>query len=418
MRNQAVIGPIEKNWDWWVERLLEFGLMVFGFFVMVAQLNHILEYLFFTLFGIWVIRALVTRKFQVRRTPVDIPLFCFLSWVPITFLTSLDPHYSFSEWRKTLAHVLMLYFVVHIVRREEQVVRILRAILAGVLFVAVISVFQYFAMGWSPFDMSVRGYSLTSESQWMSTYLIMCVPLFWFGWHREIHRGFRWSYVAGIVLVLCGIFLSHTRSAWLTLFIIIAVYFTMKVFQRGVLIIGGALLLVIVMMFTLAQSDQVRHVLLTNQFTNPITMMLRFKTWNTAVMDIRESPFMGIGYGKHTFGKKHPDAEEQNFHTHIHNMFISKAVQVGIPGFLLFSWIFASILMTTVKTWQKTPDNVIGQFSLAIFLMTLAVIIRNFFDDMFIGTLAYLFWLLVGLQVTFALSHSLMNDEHEQGDAV
>ena len=397
--------PKAKNGDRWVERLMEYGLIIFGFFVMVAKLNHMLEYLFFTLVGVWVIWALVTKKpFRRKRTPVDLPLFCFLIWIPLTFFGSLDPSYSFSEWRKALAHVLMLYFVVHVIEREGQVFRILHAIAAGAMLIALLAIFQYVEMGWSPFDMTIRGYSLTSESQWMSTYLIMCLPLCWFGWATEGPPSIQWTYGAGMGIILCGIFLSHTRSAWLTLIIILAVYVLLKVFRQGILIVGGALLLVVVFMVALAQSDQVRNMFISNEFTNPKTMMLRFDTWKYAMEDIEEHPILGIGFGKHTFGKKHPDAEEMGIHTHIHNMFLAKAVQAGLPGLVLFSWVFLCILKTTFRTWQEAPRSRLGELSLAIFLMTLAVIIRNFFDDMFIGTLAYLFWMLVGLYLVLFLS--------------
>ena len=47
--------------------------------------------------------------------------------------------------------------------------------------------------------------------------------------------------------------------------------------------------------------------------------------------------------------------------------------------------------------FQRFQDELDGKLSLAIGLIVVGVVVRNFFDDMFNGTTAYLFWIVVGL---------------------
>jgi len=125
-------------------------------------------------------------------------------------------------------------------------------------------------------------------------------------------------------------------------------------------------------------------------------MQLRYNTWSLTLQDISENPLTGIGLGKHSFSKVHPELGS-GFHANLHNTFLARAVQIGIPGFLFFIWIFIVIVARAAPISQSLSHEMAGKLALATSLIVVGVIVRNIFDDMFIGTLAYLFWLLVGL---------------------
>jgi len=71
-------------------------------------------------------------------------------------------------------------------------------------------------------------------------------------------------------------------------------------------------------------------------FTSTSSMQWRFNTWSFALQDIIEIPVIGIGFGKHSFSSLHPDLGP-GFHANLHNSFLERAVQVGVPGFLFFN---------------------------------------------------------------------------------
>lgn len=84
---------------------------------------------------------------------------------------------------------------------------------------------------------------------------------------------------------------------------------------------------------------------------------------------------------------------------HIHNMFLGTAFQVGIPGLVLFLFLFWKIL-SYAGSWLRDSighDSFHSQLAMAISLMTIGVMVRNSFDDMFHGAVVYLFLLFVAL---------------------
>ena len=379
---------------------IHYGLMLFAFFVMFAKLNHLVEYLFFGLVGIWIIREIGSRSFRFVRTPFDVPLVLFLVWVLIGVATAPDPAYSFVEWRKTLAKVLMLYFVVHAVTEERPVRQIVLAFIGGACVHSLIGIIHFVTEGNQVFTMSVRAAGWTSASMWLSTYVVMSLPFLWLGATDTSSARRRGLYAVGSCLALAALFLALTRGAWVALAAQVIVFVTARSTRNGLMTAGVAVLFLSGFFAALALLGPLQGVLQQGEFTDMTTMAIRFKTWGIAVRDIMAHPLTGLGYGLDTFSMVHPDAQEHRYHTHVHNTFLGRAVHTGIPGFLLFCWIFVAILNTAFRSWKRMPDQYAGRLALAVLLTTVGVMVRNLFDDMFLGTLEYLFWLLVGLMWT------------------
>ena len=77
--------------------------------IIVADLNHLLEYLFIALAIVVLTRQIASRDRRLARTSLDLPILAFLGWILISIVRATDPTYSFAEWRKLLAHVLMFF---------------------------------------------------------------------------------------------------------------------------------------------------------------------------------------------------------------------------------------------------------------------------------------------------------------------
>jgi len=162
------------------EDVLIWGLMAIAFFIMFAKLNHIIEYTFVGLLILWVSVKVKNRNFHLVRTPLDLPITLFISWILITIPFSVNPSYSFAEWRKTVIQVLMFFFVVNVVKNERHVRYILKAFFAGLIFLSVFGVLEHLINGQSLWDKASHAASLTSAGQWFSTYIVMGIPFAWF----------------------------------------------------------------------------------------------------------------------------------------------------------------------------------------------------------------------------------------------
>ncbi|GJL54522.1 MAG: hypothetical protein NPIRA02_16540 [Nitrospirales bacterium] len=381
-----------------------YGLMVVGFSLFFVRLNHLTEYVFIALVAIWAIEKLLTRDFQLRRTFLDWPIFLFLVWILVTGFFAVDSDYSLNEWRKALPRFLIFWFVVNAITTECQVRSILFASSLGLGVLSGVEVGYYFWNGGDLLDFSMSAASragvFTGSSQWLGTYVVLGSPLAVLGLWSEPAGIRRVAYGVICSLLLAALLLVHTRASWLA-FLIELVLFGLLVLLKGrwqvqkVMIIASLVLLFILGLLGSGMVSLVAD----SQVTNSATLELRLNTWGFAIEQLVENPRMsltGVGYGKHSFFKAFPDLGP-GFHTHIHNSFLGRAMQVGLPGLLIFSLMFGMILVKSLRGWRACSHLYAGQLSLAIFLGTLGLIVRNLFDDMFVGTVVYVFCLFIGL---------------------
>ncbi len=379
------------------ESTVQYGLMAYAFLLPFAKLNHVLEYSFLALVIVWVALKASRRTLSVHLTALGVPILLFLGWVLLTTAFAVDPAYSFSEWRKSATRVVMLFFVASAITDERQVRNIVIALVLGCLVQAAGAVFGSLSLTVPRHTIQYREGGWTSASQWLSTYLIMVLPFVALAFRFERRLALRWGYALGAILILIALLFSETRAAWAALLVQLAVVGTLSIKRSGAAAtVAGALALGLVMLAT-AVPGPWRDTLMSRTLTNTSTMELRFNTWKLAVEQIAARPITGLGYGRHSFQHVIPEDPPQPLHTHVHNTFLSSAVQLGLPGFALLFWIFGRLLRECFHSWRANADGFEGQLALAVLLSVAGVIVRNFFDDMFVGTIVYLFWLLVGL---------------------
>ena len=249
------------------------------------------------------------------------------------------------------------------------------------------------------FDMGRRAGEFTGSSQWFSTYLIMIIPIYLSAWIVSKNHS-RWSHIlfgAGFGVLHLSLYLAHTRAAWVAIGFQIIVYTIQKLRKKWLTAVGwgGALLCLFLATLTIPTV----HTNLTEMgaVTSARSMQVRFNTWSVAFQDIMQNPLVGIGLGQYSFSKYHPILEDRDgVHVALHNTFIAKAVQIGIPGTLAFLGIFIVVLVRAGPLIDRCSSELVAQLSMGISLMVVGVIVRNCFDDMFLGTVTYLFWLLLG----------------------
>ncbi|MDA1302856.1 MAG: O-antigen ligase family protein [Nitrospirae bacterium] len=389
--------------------------MAIAMFIMVAKLNHIIEYFFVGLLILWVGVKVRNRDFHLVRTPLDLPIFFFLAWILITIHFAVDPSYSFGEWRKTVLQILMFYFVVNVVKKEKYVRQIIFAFLLGVFLWSGVGIVDHLVRGDSLFDRSSHAYSLTASGQWFSTYLVVGVPFAWLLF-RESEGRLAKLYLSISFVIIFALLLAHQRGAWLAFFAQLTGLWLICVrnkflkwsivpFIFGLILIGG---------FWIQENQKsvVQH----NHLANLGSINLRLGVWQIAFEQILANPIMGYGYGNHTFQKNNEkrtdgsgnDISEQ----HLHNVLLSMVYEVGLIGFALFALVIFRIIKTAYHGAKKLRGTFAGNLGLCVILLVIGVVTRNLFDNMLVGTLSYLFWLLIGMY--FAIHVSSQRDGFEE----
>ena len=385
-------------------KLQAYGLMGITFTSFFPKLIHYQEYVFFVLLAVALSLAWVEKINPWIRTPVDLPLLGFVAWVLCTIPFATDVAYSFSEWRKLAAQVLVFYWAVFVLQHHRQgdlSRQIVWAVVVGSLTLSGFSLVDFVLRGGTWKDRVVRAEAPYSDFQWLTTYLVLVIPIL-IGW-VVIHRTV-WVRALGILsLVMTGVtqVVAYTRAGWVAHFVQ-AIGFGLMAGRRrfviwiiaGVIAIGGGLLL----------ASQLGY---QRSTTDPWTLSARVKAWELGLHQVAQSPLVGIGYGNNTFSKVYKaeieadkdKAEKERLLPALHSSFAMVLMGSGVPAIILYVWIFVSIVATLARQWWLSRIGEARWLLMAVAIVTVGFLTRNLFDYMFAGSLAHLFWILVAAGV-------------------
>ena len=373
--------------------------MAITFTSFFPELIHYQEYTFFALLAVALCLAWVEKVNPWIRTPIDLPLLGFVTWVLCTIPFAIDPAYSFSEWRKLLAQVLVFYwavFVLQYYRQGDLSRQIVWAVAIGSITLSGFSLVDFLLRGGTWKDRLVRAGAPHSDFQWLATYLVLVIPIL-IGW-IVIHRALWVRATGALALVLSGLaqVAAYTRAGWVAHFVQAFSFGFMAGRRRlvigvlaGTIAMGGGLVVVSEMGYQRSTTD-------------PWTFSARVKTWGLGVHQVIEHPLVGIGYGNDTFLKVYKaeiEADqdkrlEDRLLPSLHNTFAMVLMGSGLPALLLYIWMFVSIVLTLSRQWRRSmAEN--KWLHLAMAVVTVGFATRNLFDYMFAGSLAHLFWILL-----------------------
>jgi len=401
----SVHVPSRASAAFWT--LQAYGLLGITFLSFFPRLFHFQEYAFFLLLAVALCLAWVERVNPWIRTPIDLPLLGFVGWVLCTVPFATDPAYSFSEWRKLVAQVLVFYWAMLVLRRCKPVElsrQIVWAVVLGSLVLTGYALVDFILRGGTWRDRIVRAGAPFSDYNWLSTYLVLVIPIL-IGW-VVTHRQF-WARALGILtLILAGLaqVASYTRAGWAAHFAQ-AVGFGLMAGRRRLVIwvFAGA----ITMVGGLLAVSQVGYQLDT---VDSWTISARVKTWRLGLQQATQYPLVGVGYGNDTFSKVHQvelDADKgkdpaERVLPGLHNTFATVLMGSGVPALILFIWIFIRIVYTLTRQWWQSKVPETQWLLVAVAVVAVGFATRNLFDYMFAGSLGCLFWIMtaVGLSLT------------------
>ena len=402
------IRSIKNGYITYSEKVFIYGIMTFVLLMMVGKSYHVGEYLFVGLLILWGSIKLSRRDFHFVRTPLDFPILLFLVWILATIPFSVDPAYSLTEWRKTISKILMFYFLVNVVRTEQNVRYILFAFMIGVVSLSAFGIVDHVVRGHSLFDKSSHAASLAGSATWFSIYLVMGIPFLWL-FFQEREGKHVWYVAIVFVLIIVALFLSHVRGTWVAFFAQTIVFWliTIKNIQLKLAVVAVACGLILIGGYFFAyQANSIPYSLLSFS-----SLKFRMDQWQIAVEQILAQPIVGYGYGNDIFLKVNETMNEaksallntpvEDFH--IVNSWLTLAYGIGLPGLTLFTLIFFMIIRTAMEGLRERKRTFVENFGFCIPIMIVGVVTAHTFGTTFAGSLAYLFWLLTGLYFALRL---------------
>jgi len=392
---------------WTIE---SYGVVLITFMSFFPRLFHFEEYLFFTLLVIALGTAWQEGRTMWVRTPVDLALLLFVGWVLVTIPFATDPAYSFAEWRKVMTQVLVFYWALLILRVHRYDVmtpRILAAVVIGTFLLCIYALIEFLGNGGTWQDRYIRAGAPSSDYNWLSTYVVIVIPFLVAV--AVISRSF-WQRVFSISiagLALLAQVVSYTRAGWIGI-VTQSLFFGLLTASRKLImwILVGCLMGGIGLIALNRTGYQQETVSTDN-------LQYRLVLWERGIQEIASHPIVGVGYGNDTFFKRFGGHPKTGRPAGLHNAFLMVAMGSGVPAVAFLLWTLIAAVLILLPKKRKLSDWIASAIMVATAIMIIGFVVRNLFDYMFAGSIAFLFWILAANGLTLRASFDSVQSERK-----
>lgn len=387
-----VLTHAELLWRHRVWTAQGIGLAVLTFLNFIPPAHGPARYLFFSLLLIAAAARWKEGASLWIRTPLDLPLLLFLGWILLSIPFSIDPAYSFREWRKLAGQALVFYWAVAVFRAQpdHRLVRhVMIAVLLGTVTSAGYAIVEFILQGGTWRDRHVRAGAPGSDYNWLSTYMVMAIPMVLAAAVVVRTRWMKGLSLVVAVVALAAEVVAYTRAGWAGLAAegLAAGWLS----GRRWLLAGVILALTAIGFGFVLASDRGFQ----RSTADPWTLEARVAVWKLAAEDLVHHPLVGIGYGNSNFVKRYAGRPELEKAYGPHSTFVVVGLGSGVPALAFFAWLLIRIFLILTRAVGALSDGASRAIPFGAALMVVGFAVRNVFDYMFIGSLANLFWILV-----------------------
>jgi len=362
---------------------------------------------FLLLLLLLVLWCLYNGQLFYRKTPYDVMLLSFVLWVGFTIPFAAFPSYSLKEYGKLLQWMVVLYAVVHFLGDVRYRQGLLSVVGCSLLIVSVNGLTQFNLTNPQAIV------SFFPSEVWLTTYLVMTIPFCLaaaFG--ENPPRVKRTGAVLSILSVAC--LLSTQSRAGLVAFmteLVAMAWLVRTTFAKWVAGLVALSLVAVVIIAVTIKSPSVSGENPQAQSSIPVrtgvaTIVHRLDIWRFTLSEIAEHWIVGIGYGGQTYSLLYGKESETVEPGHLsvkdkgtHNIFLYLALHVGIAGMVLFMWFLFRTIRTTLQEYREARDWMSKMVLAGAAGSLVGLFVRLQFDQMLVGSLAILFWVLLAMAV-------------------
>jgi putative inorganic carbon (hco3(-)) transporter len=374
------------------------ALQAWGFLLLIGmsfspRLFHLEEYLFFLLLVSTIVVALKTRHSLWIHTSLDVPLLLFVGWVLLTVPFAIDPLYSFGEWRKLVVQILVFYWTLLVLQQTQRrgmTSKVIGVVVFATAAICLYALQDFVARGGTWQNRSIRASAPNSDYNWLTTYMVIAIPIICAGAVRNLDLWRRIGVAAIGIFAIIAQLISYTRAGWLGM-IVQGISFGIWTARRQVIV-----WVIVGIVSVGAVFAGLRHLGYQRDTVDPWTLVeARSGAWKLQAQEVMQHPIVGIGYGSGTFMKRFSGYPEAQKADGPHSTFLMIAMGSGIPAVGVFIWMMFRAVKILVRGAKEAVGREARAFLLAVAVMIVGFATRNCFDYMFAGSLAFLFWLLV-----------------------
>jgi putative inorganic carbon (hco3(-)) transporter len=362
---------------------------------------------FILLLGLLVGWSALNRRLFYSRTPYDMVLLTFVLWVGLTIPFAVAPPYSVMEYGKLLQQMVVFYAVIYFFKEVRA-----RQVLLGLIGVMATVVAGY-AVSQFNLENPQAVISFLPAEVWLTTFLVMVIP---FGLAVALGQApaeIRAGAVLAVGLMTMSLIATQSRAGLVAFIgeLWVIVWFVRSVSAKTVAALATVCAMTAVVIMFNAISIPVAGEATDITTSLPLkrgldSVIHRFDIWWFTLSEITKHWLVGIGYGSQSYFLLYGQNQEvvlpghaAVMHAGTHNIFLYLALHVGLPGMLFFGWFVARFVLRTSEEYRQAHDWLSKAVLAGSAVSVIGLFIRLQFDQMLVGSLAVLFWVLLAMAV-------------------
>ncbi len=380
------------------DRIMRGSLILYVFVMTIPGTATLRAILLFGPILCLIIRGILTKRFPIPHTPLDIPILLYSAIIVYKTFTSIDPGYSINILRKSLLYQLAFYYlIVSALNSPKYTRRLLTMLMITVTMIASVGLMGYFS-GELVKDGRATSFFTSFGMVAFLTALVMPIALGRFlcthGWQRSVSLG---------VVLVCLTFMLATmsRGAWISSLVAVSILAALKDRRMLVLLMIG----VLSAPWFLPPDIVLRATSITSIEALEESEIFgdRIWMWRSALEMIKERPWFGAGYGNRIFQKLYPDyiysQSSGTVFENAHNLYIQKVLETGLLGLASFFVVVSVIFWLIFKQLRRKPLPMVESQLLGIAGSFTVFLIFSMSTFRYENEIGILFWILAGCVV-------------------
>jgi putative inorganic carbon (hco3(-)) transporter len=399
----AIVGQVSLNrssgpltmpifhWVWTGAEWLRFSIG--------GKINSLL----FPVLIFWLMGCIWDKELRPRRTGLGTPVLIFAGIALIAWIFSPYREVSWKTGgRDLLAQVGWFFFISALFRREKYRKALLITLFSALGLVILAGIILYSQGIYFP-QTPQRIWASFGHPNGIGAVLVLLIPFVFVLIISPVSRWIR-AAAAGITLLLgTGIYLSFSRTAWVSLLVGLGI---LTLFRKGkIIFLASIILLVILLIWGLnvgPQSYWKERIKSFATWRSDPNVEKRLIYSEAALRMIRERPVIGYGPGYGIFMRLYQDKFKQvdtgEFATAPHNYYLSLTISTGILGLLAFGWLLFRVFKTARKKIRQSDSLFTVCFSQALIAGLAGFLLGSLADDPLLNErISFIFWMLIGL---------------------
>jgi O-antigen ligase len=376
-----------------------------------SMLSHTVALRFLLLFagaGFVVAKAVRKRESVKLVPPLWIIYAAWAAWAFLSLAWSPDFDRTLKELRQEVVYTAIAFWVCFAAAQARGATRIFLPILGvGAVIACSVSLYAYgfdrmrYQFGW-------HGGS-GNHSSLLLTLAPCALATLWYGLRNGWRRTHAALAGALIALLLASAYATQNRTIWLgfgaELLLMISLVYAAQDRAQQKSGLRSLLVVLAVVGGAIGATATVHHERTAAHSALTLESDPRIALWADVMEYIEARPVTGYGFGRGVLRAELRQETGDGMLWHAHNIFLDVAVQLGIPGLVLFLLLLAATFREAWRLW-RTRDDLQVACGIALAAIVVGMLARNMTDVLFIRQNALVYWGLAGTLLGLAAARA------------